>query len=73
MPRCDICSALNSLKEGAPSQQDLQLANSLLDSHVQRYSDARQEIERVIQIGVSSPRHLLTIMIDGYSVDAFFS
>ena len=44
--RCEICSALDKMKEQSKTTGDLQLAQSLKATHVARYSDGRLEIER---------------------------
>ena len=62
--RCDICSALSDMRERARSEKDLELAQTLMSSHVDRYSNARLEIERLNQLGVLHPKRVLTLMLD---------
>ena len=59
------------MRERASTPEELELANNLLEAHIRRYSDARVEIERVTQIGLTNPKQLLTLLIDGCDVDAY--
>ena len=52
------------MKEKAKTEGDLALARSLMELHVRRYSQARLEIERLVRIGISDPKQLLTITLD---------
>ena len=63
IPRCDTCEALDKFRERASSHQNLTLATEL--KHILRYSGARVEIDRVIQLSIQDPKQMLSISLDG--------
>ena len=52
------------MKEKATTREELLLAVKLKEKHMERYSGARVEIERLIQIGINDPKELMTTAFD---------
>ena len=65
MNRCDICEGIHCVKERSSSSECIALANSLREKHIQRYTGARIEIERLIGLSIQEPKRMLTISTDG--------
>ena len=63
VPRCDLCASFEAMRGRAGSEKELELARALLQAHVDRYTQARVEIERIVQIGITYPRRLLTLRL----------
>ena len=63
--RCDICLGLDQLARTCNSGAELEQAKGLKKNHVHRYSSARIEINRLVQLGITHPRDFVTLMIDG--------
>ena len=63
--RCDICVGLDQLARTCGSGAELERAKALKKNHVSRYSNARIEINRLIQLGITHPREYVTFMFDG--------
>ena len=55
---------MDKLTDRASSSKDVAMAMELKKKHVQRYSRARVEIERFIQISINEPRRMLSISTD---------
>ena len=62
---CDVCLGLDNFQRTCKSQAQIKFCQGLKQNHKIKYGNARVEIGRLKQLGITFPKEWMTFQIDG--------